>query len=80
MVRLLIGIVLGTLLVPANSWGLKDYKRSMPKKINSYLSDGVVIGGVAGRGFSSGMCDENMGPKPRWRESFWTWEMRTAAP
>lgn len=52
MVRLLIGVLLGLLLVPGTSWGLKDYKRSMPKKLNSYLSEGVVIGGVAGRGFS----------------------------
>lgn len=65
MVRLMIGITVGFLVFPTGAWGLKDYRRAMPKKINSYLSEGVFIGGVAGRGFSLRNVTRRFGAKSK---------------
>lgn len=65
MMRLFFAVILGVLVTWSPAYGLKDYKRSMPKKVNSYLSEGVVIGGIAGTGFTLREVRRKFGAKSK---------------
>lgn len=47
----LLGLVFCLIYVPV-SWAASPYKRSLSQKHNSYVSDGVFTGGIAGNGTS----------------------------
>jgi hypothetical protein len=48
----LIGLIFCLIYVPVSGWAASPYKRTLSVKKNTYMSDGVFTGGVAGKGTS----------------------------